>query len=173
VDCTFGTQCLVFIPFIDQAIAMACLTLMVGLPGSGKTTRAKELEVEHHMLRLTPDEWVEPLYGPGLSGEKLDAVRDPIEAVQWQVARRALQLGVDVVLDFGFWSRTERQSFRERAAEVGAETKLCYLPVAFDELTERLERRNASLPPHTFHISREQILLWWSLFEPPDEEEMR
>ena len=31
--------------------------LIVGLPGAGKTTRARELEAERAALRLTPDEW--------------------------------------------------------------------------------------------------------------------
>lgn len=30
--------------------------LIVGLPGAGKTTRAKELELAESALRLTPDE---------------------------------------------------------------------------------------------------------------------
>ena len=33
------------------------LTLMVGLPGAGKTTRAKELEQATGAVRFTPDEW--------------------------------------------------------------------------------------------------------------------
>ena len=37
------------------------LFLTVGLPGVGKTTRAKELASTHRILRLTPDEWMAPL----------------------------------------------------------------------------------------------------------------
>jgi predicted kinase len=32
------------------------MILLVGLPGAGKTTRAKQLADRHHALRLTPDE---------------------------------------------------------------------------------------------------------------------
>ena len=38
-------------------MGQATLFLMVGLPGSGKTTRAKELERETGAIRFTPDEW--------------------------------------------------------------------------------------------------------------------
>lgn len=37
------------------------LFLTVGLPGAGKTTRARQLAKEHSALRLTPDEWMIPL----------------------------------------------------------------------------------------------------------------
>src|SRR2546421_9264967 len=41
----------------------AILYLLVGLPGAGKTTRARQLAVEAPALRLTPDEWMIPLFG--------------------------------------------------------------------------------------------------------------
>jgi predicted kinase len=40
------------------------LFLMCGLPGAGKTTRAKELEKEHHAVRLTPDDWLLAIHLP-------------------------------------------------------------------------------------------------------------
>lgn len=36
------------------------LFLTVGLPGSGKTTLAREIADRHRILRLTPDEWMAP-----------------------------------------------------------------------------------------------------------------
>ncbi|HMF88378.1 MAG TPA: AAA family ATPase [Gemmatimonadaceae bacterium] len=149
------------------------LHLIVGLPGAGKTTLARRLEGELPALRLTPDEWIGPLYGERLTQPELDAVRDPVENVQWGVAARALSLGASVVLDFGFWTRAERESFRERAATLGARSQVHGLVVAKDELWARLDRRNKDLPPHTFHITREQLDAWWALFEPPDDEELR
>ena len=38
-----------------QDACAAMMLLMVGLPGAGKTTRAKELAAVHRALRLTPD----------------------------------------------------------------------------------------------------------------------
>ena len=37
--------------------------LIVGLPGAGKTTRAKELEITESALRLTPDDWQMSIFG--------------------------------------------------------------------------------------------------------------
>ena len=40
------------------------------------------------------------------------------------------------------------------------------------ELLCRLAVRNASLPPDTFHITENQLNLWWTWFEAPTEEEL-
>ena len=37
--------------------------VMVGLPAAGKTNRARELAAAWDALRLTPDEWMIPLFG--------------------------------------------------------------------------------------------------------------
>jgi predicted kinase len=76
-----------------------------------------------------------------------------------------------VVLDFGLWSRAERDDFRARAAALGARTVICFLDVSHAELSARLAARNANLPTGTFHVSQEQLDLWWSWFEAPTRQE--
>ena len=152
---------------------MATLFLMCGLPGSGKTTLAKRIERDRDALRLTPDEWIARLFGQGLTPPALDWCRDPVEAIQWEVAERALRLGVNVILDFGFWSRTEREEFRARAAALGARSELHFLDVPRAELSARVAARNAELPPHTFRVTEAQLDAWWNLFEPPNADELR
>ncbi len=81
---------------------MAVLHLMVGLPCSGKTTEARRLEKEYHALRLTPDEWQIRLFGQDALDPSHDERHGAIEKIMWEVASRALSLGMDVILDFGF-----------------------------------------------------------------------
>ena len=145
---------------------------MCGLPCSGKTTLAQQIERERSALRLTPDEWITRLFGADLSVEALDAARDPVEEVLWELAARLLSLGVDVILDFGFWSRVERDEFRSRAAQLGARSELHYLKVPEETLLARLADRNAQLPPGTFHIDEARLRGWSHLFEPPAGEEL-
>jgi predicted kinase len=146
---------------------------MCGLPCAGKTTLAKQIEHERSALRLTPDEWITRLFGVDLTLEALDAARDPVEAVLWDLAARVLVLGVDVVLDFGFWSRTERDDFRSRAAQLGARSELHFLDVPEEELLTRLAARNAQLPSGTFWIDEARLTLWSRAFEPPTVDELR
>ena len=151
---------------------MPTLFLLCGLPGSGKTSLAREIERDHNALRFCPDEWMAPLFGTNLPEEQLAAYRTPVETVQWEVAADALRLGVNVVLENGFWAKAEREQFRHRAEALGADVQLRYLEVPRGELWERLSKRNADLPPHTFRVKRTQFDEWWSTFEPPGPEEL-
>jgi predicted kinase len=102
----------------------------------------------------------------------LDRLRDPVESVQWTVAARALALGVDEVLDWGFWSRAERDDYRTRAAALGARAEVLYLAGERDALWARLSARNAERPPGTFVVTRDQLDQWADAFEPPTPDEI-
>lgn len=147
---------------------MATLFLMVGLPGAGKTSLARRLEAERPALRLTPDEWMEALGFDGFDEE----ARARVEALQWQVAARALALGRDVVLDFGFWSRAERDDFSNRARALGAACEVRFLDVPRAELLERLAGRNEARPPSTFVVDEGQLDAYANVFEPPAPDEL-
>jgi predicted kinase len=146
---------------------MATLFMICGLPGSGKSMLAKRLETEHRALRLVPDEWMVRLVGTGTDEQK----RAAVEAIQWELAQRLLTLGVDVVLESGFWSRRERDEVRVRAAQLGATVELYFLDVPHAELVQRLLARNEALPPDTFKIEPADLDEWTQLFEPPTEDE--
>src|SRR3954467_15453716 len=88
------------------------LFLTVGLPGTGKTTAARRIEVEHRALRLTKDEWVKALYGR----ENPPSAQDVIEGRLLEIGLRVLELGRNVVIDYGLWGRDERSALRQAGA---------------------------------------------------------
>lgn len=149
---------------------MATLILICGLPGSGKTTLAKQLERDRRALRRSPDEWMAPLLGESLDQAALDSHREPVKFVQWSIAARAL--GVNVVLDWGFWSRRERDTFRAQAEELGARAELHFLEASLAELWPRLDRRNRELLPGTLAVTKDDLERWTSCFEPPSAGEL-
>lgn len=110
-------------------IDMATLHLMVGLPCSGKTTLARTLEYECSALRLTPDEWQLCLFGQDAEEPEHNVRHALIEALLWELASRALVLGTNVILDFGFWAREEREDYRSRAKQLGASSEVHFLDV--------------------------------------------
>lgn len=152
---------------------MPTLYLTCGLPGSGKTTLAKRIEQKAPALRLTGDEWMHNLY-PGLSTAEAEIgpCRGRVESAQWQVAVRALQLGCNVVVDWGIWSKDERDHLRSLAEELGVRVVLCLLDPPIDELWSRLARRNADRPEGVFDIPKAALLRWSEQFERPSSEEL-
>ena len=145
------------------------MMLIVGLPGAGKTTLARRLEDERAALRFTPDEWMEPLFGVSEDGGRRWVLESQLF---WGMAARALTLGVDVVLDYGCWSETERDLFRNRAHELGARADIVVLDPPLEVLWKRLEARNAALPAGTFHITRDELHEYNSKFHAPDAAEL-
>ena len=147
---------------------MPTLHLICGLPGSGKTTLARRLERELPALRLCPDEWMARIVGDGFDETK----RSAVEAVQLELALRSLGLGINVILENGFWTRQERDEFRARASGVHAATRIHFLDVPRDELLRRLALRNQESPSDTFKVNENQIDLWSKWFEPPTPDEL-
>jgi predicted kinase len=146
---------------------------MVGLPCSGKTTLARALEHQHSALRLTADEWHIRLFGQDAADPEHDGRHSLIETLQWDVAGRTLALGRDVVLDFGFWAREEREDYRARAKQLGACSEVHFLDVPESELLRRLARRNAQPSALAFHIPEEMMRPWIASFQKPTPEELQ
>jgi len=153
----------------DMRPEPARLLLMVGLPGAGKTIRAKELAAAHRALRLTPDEWMISLFGE----PEADGKRDVLEGRLIAVALQALQLGTNVVLDFGLWSRDERSALRWLATSAGASCQVIYLPVDKDVQRARIAHRQATAPHTTFPMTEADIEKWRKQFQAPDAAELR
>jgi predicted kinase len=143
--------------------------LLVGLPGAGKTTRARELELSAPAIRLTPDEWQIMLFGKENPPDK----RDLVEGKLVQLGMRAAELGANVVLDFGFWGRDERSALRWIARAVGARSRVVYLPIDHAEQRRRVTTRFATTPGQTFHMSDVELEQWRTRFQEPDDAELR
>ncbi|QNE21979.1 ATP-binding protein [Kribbella qitaiheensis] len=146
----------------------AIVYLIVGLPGAGKTTHAKELEISASALRLTPDEWQIALFGDQNPPDK----RDLVEGKLIQLGMRAAELGTNVVFDFGFWGKDERSALRWIAATVGARSQVVYLPIDHDEQRKRVTNRLATTPDQTWHMSDLELEQWRAQFQAPDDEEL-
>jgi predicted kinase len=137
---------------------------MCGLPGAGKSTLGRRLEREMRAVRLCPDEWMGRL-GIDLWDE---GVRERLEVLFWELAQDLLRRGQSVILESGFWLRSDRDEKRLGARALGAAVELRFLDVPLDELWRRVAARNArgsgwGAAP----ITRADLEHWSTLFEPP------
>ena len=151
---------------------MATLHLICGMAGAGKTTLAKRLERERGAVRLSPDEWITRLMSAPNDRVENEQLRDPVEALQWELAQRLLTQGVDVILENGFWGKDERARYRDRGRELGVKVVLHFLDVPEGELWRRLEARNRERQDASFKVSLEELKKWMSWFQKPDAREL-
>jgi len=142
--------------------------MLCGMTGSGKSTLALKLEAEHGALRLVPDEWIARLN----LDPRDQARRTEIERMQLEIAARALAKGCDVILEAGFWRRSERDEGRAVAKAASARAKVIFLDVSLAELRRRIAYRNASLPPNTFRVEPGELEGWMQMFERPTPDEL-
>lgn len=149
--------------------------LVVGLPGAGKTRRAKELEVSESALRLTPDDWQMALFDGDdptrwRSKERADH-RDRIEGKLVEIGMRAARLGINVVFDYGLWSKDERSALRWIAESLGVRAQVVYLPIDYEEQRRRITDRYETHPGQ-FQMSDAELKQWQVQFQAPDHEEL-
>ena len=146
--------------------------LMHGYLGAGKTTLARQLEADESAIRFTHDEWMQVLYGDDPPGALFAEYVQRVFKVMEPTWTRCLALNTNVVLDFGLWSRSERDHVRGLVTSLGCEAKLyrlwCPDHLAWDRIEKRNERLEASLfiAPSTFKVLR-------SRFEPLEPDEIR
>lgn len=137
------------------------LFVVVGLPGAGKTTVSRSLAARHGAVRLNPHEWMAIL-----DVDLFDAsFRDRLERRLVALAARLLALGGRVVIEFGSWSREERDHLLSVGRAAGAAVELHVLDPGVEEL-RRLSRRNTE--PGQVPIDRETLEGYLPFWAPPD-----
>ena len=151
---------------------MATAHLIHGYLGVGKTTFSRRLEREISAVRFTHDEWMQKLYGDDPPERQFAELAERVSSLMEEQWRRCLEVGVDVVLDFGFWSRAERDRLRASIIQRGASVRLYRLTCPDSVAWQRIQARNTSLErglyiaPNTFEVLKAR-------FEPLDDDEDR
>ena len=156
-------------PVDDRAVKrQPVLYLTVGLPGAGKTTLARQIADAQAILRLTPDEWMAPLF----RDSDADGRRDILEGRMIWVAHEVLRSGASVILDFGCWSPEERYAIRVIAESADARFDLRHVSIDETERRARAQSRWESAPETTFAMSDADHDRFLALCRPPSPEEL-
>jgi predicted kinase len=144
---------------------MPAAHLIHGFLGVGKTTLARQLEQEIPAIRFSHDEWMTRLYGDDPPVEQFSDFYARVSEQLEEVWPRCLELGLDVVLDFGCWTRRERDAFRAKIAAVGAQARLYRVTCSEEEAWRRIEKRNTDLRG-SLYIARTTFEILKHRFEP-------
>ncbi|MGB1311528.1 MAG: AAA family ATPase [Leucothrix sp.] len=150
---------------------MAKIYFICGFIGSGKTTYSKKLAKSEGAFCFSMDEWMIPLYGEHMKREVFDARRFTLQNLFKDACKQLMSLGVPVIFDFGFWTKSERNAFLLWASDNGFDSEMHYLDVSFDVCKQRANNRNAALEGKSYDMTPEMLDLFWSWFEVPSQDE--
>lgn len=146
----------------------ARLFVLTGLPGSGKTTRAIELEERFRALRQSADDWMSEL--------DIDVwdeqARTRVETIQRDQTTLLLRAGTSIVIEWGTWARSERDGLRALARAAGALVHLEFLDAPVDELWDRVRNRGREQVAGSRPITREDLQGWSAMIERPTVDEL-
>ncbi len=127
--------------------------LIHGFLAAGKTTFARRLSARTGAILLSYDEWYLRLYTDGTPTGHLDNEQcRRLESLLDEVWPQFLVHGVDVVLDFGFWTRAFRDRARRLATAAGADVVLHSVSCGERIARQRLAARNLD-PRGSFLVS--------------------
>ena len=146
------------------------VVMMCGVAGSGKTTFAQQLEKEG-FVRLSIDEEIWATNGRF-------GIDFPVEMYEEykEVAERKLLIQLvnliknkqQVVVDFSFWQRSRRETYKQLIEEAGGKWKLIYLKVQPNDLRKRLKIRSQRFDANAaFTITEEILTSYLNGFEAP------
>jgi predicted kinase len=144
--------------------------LMLGLPGSGKTTLSKKLHQKLNIPRLSLDEEYSKLGGDLASPKWNKEIEAKANEIIKSRMKEVVGRGESVILDFCPWRKEERERYREYIKSIGAVDYVYYLNVPIKELKQRLEVRNSNPSNDTHVVTPDMLDAFTARFDPPHEE---
>lgn len=141
--------------------------LMLGLPGSGKTTFSKELRQKLNIPRLSLDEEYSKLGGDLTSTKwNTNIEAEANETIKHQI-KEIVERGESVILDFCPWKKEDRHKYQEYIASTGANSHVYYLDIPIAQLKQRLELRNNNLSKNIHIVTGDMLDAFTARFDPP------
>ncbi len=162
------------IPCEQDARKPGDVFLLCGKIASGKTHYAKTLLRDGHTVLLSQDDFVEQLgldYFNDLHSSLIPKLQDCL----YELAADILRCGANVVLDFGFWSKKERQCVSKMFRNMHIMPRWCYMDVSDSAWAQNIADRNREVIAEghaEFQIDAEKMQEINAEFEAPTRDEM-
>ncbi len=141
---------------------------------SGKSTYAKQIYIENHAVILSVDEIMLSIFGQH-SGEKHDEYVEKIEKFLFTKSVEIVKVGVNVILDWGFWTKNERIFAKEFYTSKGIECEFHYIDISDEVWKSRLITRNKAVLSNeisAYFIDDNLAKKFNSIFEKPSKDEI-
>lgn len=153
---------------------MAKVIMTCGRICSGKTTYAQKLSRELKAVVLSVDEITLALFGQD-AGDMHDTYVERAERYLFEKSLEIVGVGIDVILDWGFWQKCERDHAREFYRENGVEHEFHCIRITDEEWRRRLEKRNAAVlagETDAYYVDDGLAAKFSQMFEVPSDDEV-
>ena len=153
---------------------MAKVILICGKICSGKTTYAEHIKATENAVVLSSDEAVLRLFGHYL-GDDHERITEKVEKYLLDQSLNILATGTSVILDWGFWTKKERQEIHQFYCSHGYTPTWHYVTATDSVWVRNIHTRNRlviSGQVQAFHIDTNLMLKFQELFEAPDPSEI-
>ena len=148
--------------------------LICGKICCGKTTYAQKLRNKNNAVLLSVDEITLALFGQHC-GDKHDEYVERTEKYLLNKSMELIDKNINVVLDWGFWTKAERESVKGFYKSRNIEYELHYIDISDETWKYRLHKRNnAVLADETsaYYVDDNLATKFALIFEVPSEDEI-
>lgn len=153
---------------------MAKVIMTCGKICSGKSTYAARLRKELGAVLLSIDEIMLGLFGQH-AGEMHDEYVSRTEKYLLSKSVELIESGINVVLDWGAWTRAKRAEVRDFYDSRGIGYELHYLEVSDEIWKERIKKRNIAVSEgnaDAYYVDENLAAKFGAVFEPPAYDEV-
>lgn len=153
---------------------MAKVFLICGRICCGKSVYARRLGTGKRAVVLSVDEIMLSVFGP-YAGDRHDEYTERVQKYLFEKSLELVRAGIDVILDWGFWTRAKRAQAREFYRSRHIECELHYIDIDEETWKARIRKRNHSISAGettAYLVDGGLSAKCGGLFEPPGEEEV-
>ncbi len=153
---------------------MAKVIMMCGKICSGKSTYAEKLRRELNAAVLSVDEIMLAMFGQDI-GEKHDEYVEKLEKYLFDKSLELTQVGINVILDLGLWTKSERKAARDFFNSRGTKNEIHYIDITDEEWQSRINKRNEEITAgkvSAYYVDEGLAKKVNLLFEKPNKDEV-
>lgn len=153
---------------------MAKVFLICGRICSGKSTYAQQIREKYNAVLLSVDEIMLSIFGQYV-GEKHDEYCENLQHYLYDKSLELIETGINVILDWGFWQKDEREYAKKFYKDRSIECELHYIDIPDSVWKERIRERNDAVSDgraEAYYVDENLAAKFGAMFEPPVNEEI-
>lgn len=153
---------------------MAKVFLVCGKICSGKSYYTTMLKEKTNAVILSCDEITFDLSLNEI-GVKHDELMDKFKRYFYKKSEEIIKAGADVILEFGFWSKKERDSVSKYFSDRNIVFEWHYIDISDEDWKRNINERNQLVckkVTQSYYVDEELLMKLGSIFEKPSEAEI-